>query len=199
MKRQHSFTALPEGYVQTDHVNLQQDKRTALIINISATVLMIALFALAHFAFVTVSTFFDIDTYGFGIYFLRFAVLMLGYIAYIILHELTHAAVMKLFGASKIRFGFTGLYAYAGSEVDYLDKTAYLPVALAPLIVWGVIFTVILILVPADWFWVVYFWQVGNIAGAMGDMYVFARFVKKPDDVLFRDTGVEMFVYSKNK
>ena len=195
--RPHSLTSLPAGYRLYDHVNLQQDKKTSLAVNIAAAVLMIALFVLGHFAFVPLSAMFDVDALGMGTYLLHFAVLLLGYFAYIILHELTHAAVMKLFGGTRLRFGFTGLYAYAGSEVDYFDKLSYLCVALAPLTVWGVIFTVLLIFTPAEWFWVVYFWQVGNIAGAAGDVYVTCRFIRAPKDILVMDTGVEMSVYSK--
>ena len=193
--QKHSVTVLPTGYAEYFHVNLQKDKKTALAVNLTGTVLLVALLMLGHFAFVPFWHFTD-DSDGFGMMLLRLAVMIAGYAAYIVLHELTHAAVMKLFGASKLRFGFTGLYAYAGSEVDYFTKGAYIAVALAPLIVWGIIFTVMLILVPVRWFWIVYFWQVGNITGAMGDLYVTVKFFKMPKDILVRDTGIEMTVYS---
>ena len=60
---------------------------------------------------------------------------IVGYIAYIILHGLTHGAAMQLLGGIKVQFGFTGLYAYAGSESDYFGKIAYRIIALAPLTV----------------------------------------------------------------
>ncbi len=192
----HSTTTLPEGYQQTVHINLQEDKKTALRLNIGASALMIALFVLAHFAFVPITALFSSDS-SLGFTILQFAVLAVGYIAYIVLHELTHAAVMKLSGANKMRFGFTGLYAYAGSEHDYFNKAAYIAIALAPLIVWGIVFTVLLIFVPTEWFWVVYFMQVGNIAGAAGDVYVTAKILRMPSDVLVMDTGVEMFFFSR--
>jgi len=194
----HTKSSLPEGYREYFHLDLQKDKKTALKINVAAAVLMVGLFILAHFAFVPFSAFIAEGEGGFNYVMLRFAVLLVGYILYIVLHELTHAAMMKLFGAVKIRFGFTGLYAFAGSEADYFDRTAYIPISLAPLILWGIVFTVMLIMVSAEWFWVVYFMQVGNIAGAVGDIYVTYKTLRMPKDVLIRDTGTEMTFYSKD-
>ncbi|MBR1533092.1 MAG: DUF3267 domain-containing protein, partial [Ruminococcus sp.] len=192
-----STTVLPQGYVQFDHIDLQKDKKTALALNIAATVFFIGALVLGHFAFVPVTENFDIDSFGYGMYFLRLGALLVGYFAYIVLHELTHAAAMKLYKATKLRFGFTGLYAYAGSEVDYFGKVPYRVIALAPLVVWTLLLTVPLILLPKDWFWVFYFIQCGNIAGCIGDIYVTVRLLPMPKDILVRDTGVEMFVFSR--
>lgn len=192
-----STTALPQGYIQYDHINLQQDKKTAFIVNVAAAVLLLALLALGHFAFVPVSACFDIDSSGMGLYLGRMGVLLLGYVAYIILHELTHAAAMKLYHAQQVRFGFTGLYAYAGSEADYFGKRAYRVIALAPLVVWTVLLTVPLFFLQGGWFWVVYFIQCGNLSGCAGDVYVTLRLWNAPADILVRDTGTEMFVYSR--
>lgn len=199
MSKQTSVISLPDGYREYDHINLQKDKRTALAVNITASVGMIAMLVLGHFAFVPVDIFFDIDSVGMGMYFLRLIILLGGYFAYIVLHELTHATVMKYYGAQHLRFGFTGMYAYAGSEQDYFGKLPYRLIALAPLVVWGVIFTVMLLFIPHEWFWVVYFLQVGNLAGAAGDIYVTVRLWRYPRDILVRDTGIEMFVYSRHE
>lgn len=130
----HSTTTLPEGFREIAHINLQKDKKTALKINVTAVALFAALFMLGHFAIQPIGTMFD-DSVGFSTGILRWLVLILGYFAYIVLHELTHAAVMKLAGGTKFGFGFTGIYAYAGSDKDYFGRTAYIAVALAPLII----------------------------------------------------------------
>lgn len=191
----HSTTALPEGYREYDHVNLQEDQKTALRVNLAAVIVLIVFIIVGHAAFVPMTEMFD-SSGSFGSSMLRFAILLVAYLAYIVLHELTHAAVMKLCGAAKLRFGFTGLYAYAGSEADYFSKSAYLLIALTPLVLWGIVFMVPLFLVPSGWFWTFYFLQLGNVAGAVGDIYVALRFCRMPKDILVRDTGVEMFVYS---
>ena len=129
-------------------------------------------------------------------YFGRLLTLLAAYIAYIVLHELTHAAAMRFFGGGKVRFGFTGMYAYAGSETDYFDRFAYRIIALAPLVVWGVVFALLMVLVPRAWFWVAAFLQLGNISGAAGDIYVACRLQTVPRDTLTRDTGLAMWMYS---
>ena len=108
----------------------------------------------------------------------------------------SHAAVMRAFGAKKLRFGFTGLYAYAGSEEDYFAKRPYRQIALAPLVVWTLVFAVLAFLVPRVWFWVVWFWQIMNVSGAAGDVYVTLKLLRRPRDILVKDSGVAMTVYS---
>ena len=45
--------------------------------------------------------------------------------------------------------------------------------------------------------WVIYFIQISNVSGAVGDLFVSFRFSKMPHDIRIKDTGVSMTVYSK--
>ena len=72
-------------------------------------------------------TLFSMDD-GFGFYFLRLGMLTAGYAAYVVLHELVHGVCMKYFSGAPVRYGFTGLYAYAGSEA-YFTKKRYFIIA----------------------------------------------------------------------
>ena len=148
---------LPDGYAGLCSIDLQKDKRLALLINGLA-----------------------------------------GYAAYVVLHELVHGVCMKYFSGAPVRYGFTGLYAYARSEA-YFTKKRYFIIALAPVAVWGVVLLALCMLVPAPWFWTVYLIQIGNIAGAAGDFYVVWRFAAMPPDILVRDAGVDMTVYSRGR
>ena len=132
---------------------------------------------------------------GFGPYLVRFGVLAVGFIAYIVLHEAVHGVAMRMCGTKKISFGLKGPYAFAGSN-DYYYKKPYIFIALAPVVFWGAVLLVINCFVSAEWFWVVYLIQIGNISGAAGDFYVSARFSKLPADILVRDSGVAMEVFS---
>lgn len=76
------------------------------------------------------------------------------------------------------------------------DKQGYLFIALAPVVLWGMVLLVITFIVPTSWFWVVYFVQVMNISGAVGDFYVTVKFLKFPKDILVKDSGIGMTVYS---
>jgi hypothetical protein len=194
-KKAHSFTELPEGYREIYTVDLQKNKKMMLVLNGVGLLLMLAMVIPACFL-VPISTLFSMEQ-GFLAYILRFVGLIVGSILYIVLHELTHAAVMRIYGAHKVRFGYTGVYAFAGSEEDYFDRFAYVQIALAPLIVWGLVLAVLNLIVPLEWFWVIYFIQISNVSGAVGDLFVSFRFSKMPRDILVRDTGVSMTVYSK--
>lgn len=190
-----AYHVLPDGYEEKLQMNLQKDKKTAMKINIWAFVLTFLLILAGNFI-VPIYVFVEADTtLEFA---LRIGVLLLAYLAYIILHELTHAIVMRAVGGGKVKFGFTGLYAYAGSTEDYFDKSSYRCIALAPLVFWGIIFGILTVVVPPGWFWTAWFLQVGNIGGAAGDLYVTARLWKEPESILVRDTGLDMTVFDKN-
>ncbi len=188
-----AYRQLPEGYREAYQIDLQKDKKTSLKVNIGAVVVMAAVLAVG-FAAVPFTVIFESEPKG---YFIRFGLTVVFYIAYIILHELTHAAAMKAVGGGKVVFGFTGLYAFAGSREDYFDKTAYRLIALAPVVIWGIVFGVLALLVPKDWFHVVWLLQAGNISGAAGDIYVTAKLWKAPEGILVRDTGVGMTVFDR--
>ena len=128
----HVIRTLPSGSVLWDEINLQKDRKTALVVNGAALVVMIAMGFGMNFI-VPISTLFNLEN-GVPPVLVRMLVFMAAYIAYIVLHELTHAVVMRFYGAGKLCFGFTGLYAYAGSKEDYFDKACYRVIALAPLV-----------------------------------------------------------------
>ena len=188
---------LPDDYREIYSVDLQKDKKTALLITVLSLVLGIAALVLSHLLF-PFSIFAILDmSQGIGPYLIRTAVLLAGMIAYIVLHELTHAAVMKYYGATKLRFGFSLMYAYAGSERDYFGKKPYIHIALAPVIVWGAIFLVLSLTVRGPYLGVVNLLQMVNLSGAAGDLYVSWQFARFPDDLLVKDTGVDMKAYSR--
>lgn len=187
---------LPEEYEKIYSVNLQKDKKAALVINIISIVIFVAMMVLMHFA-VPIVYLFDLKG-GMWAYLLRFAVLLVSMVAYIIAHEWIHGVAMKHCGTRKVKYSFTGMYAAAGSD-DYYTKKAYIFIALAPIVVWGVVLGIINLLVPKSWFWIIYMLQIYNIAGAAGDLYVTVKFSKMPKDILIQDSGVGMTVYSAHK
>ncbi len=188
--------SLPENYGLIKTVDLQKNKKLALLVN-GIAVLIVAAMVIPMLFYIPISTLFSMDQ-GFGMYCIRFAALILGAVVYLVLHELVHGITMKICGTKKVKYGFTGLYAFAGSE-DYYDKKSYIAIALAPIIVWGIVLTIINCFVPYAWFWVVYFIQIMNISGAAGDLYVTYKFSRLPADILVRDNGVSMKIYSKEK
>lgn len=188
-----SCTALPDGYTEYYSVDLQKDKKLSLLVN-GIAILVAVLMVVPMLSVVPIAPLFDMQD-GPVPYVLRFGSLVVLMVVYMVLHELVHGAAMRLCGTRKIKYGFTGMYAFAGSD-DYYGKGAYIFIALSPVILWGVVLAVINAFVPPSWFWVVYFLQIINVSGAAGDLFVTVRFSRLPRDILIRDYGVGMTVYS---
>lgn len=184
---------LPEGYREIYSVNLQKNKKAAIWLNVLALIIA-AVMIVPMNAFVPISSLFNMEK-GLINYLIRLFVFIVSMIGYLFLHELIHGITMKTFGTKKVKYGFTGLYAFAGSE-DYYDKKSYITIALAPVVVFLFVFALVNVLVPREWFWVVYFLQILNVSGAVGDLFVTVKFAKMPKDILVQDSGVGMTVYS---
>lgn len=185
---------LPNAYKEIFSIDLQKDKKQAFLVNFLAIIIAVVLVIPAHFA-VPIQTLFYMEN-GFGAYVFKFIVLMAAIVAYMVLHELIHGAAMRICGTKKVKYGFTGMYAFAGSD-DFYDKRAYSFIAVAPIVLWGIVLAIMLIFVSAEWFWVLYLVQVTNLSGAAGDLYVTVKFARLSKDVLIKDHGVGMTVYAK--
>jgi hypothetical protein len=183
-----AYTELPEGYKEIYKVDLQQNKKLAFWLNFFAALVGVAMFAVA---WIWVGNPFKMPTW-------MWLVMAAADVAYIVLHELVHGITMKICGTKTVKYGFTGLYAFAGSK-DYYDKKAYIAIALAPVVVWGVVLAIAQIFTPVEFFWIPWFIQITNISGAAGDAFVTAKFGKMPKDILVTDSGVGMTVYSKEE
>lgn len=183
---------LPEDYGEIYSLNLQKDKRTAIIVNLLALAIA-AVMAVSMNFFVPVTSVFDMSG-GIVRYFLRLAALIVLMVLYTVLHELVHGIAMKLCGTKRVKYGFTGLYAFAGSE-DYYDKKSYIFIALAPIVLWGTVLAAVNFFVPTEWFWIVYMIQLINISGAAGDMFAAVKFSRMPKNILIQDSGVSMRVF----
>lgn len=180
---------LPAGYREIFKINLQKDKKTAVLINAMALVIMI-LMLIPAFLTADVSNVFSIFTMP------HCTVLIGGMILYLILHELVHGIFMKKFSGVKPKYGFTGLYAYAGSSA-YFNRKCYIIIALAPVVIWGIVLAVLQICLWGIWAWIIYFIQIANISGAAGDIYVTCKMSRMPENILVNDTGIEMTIYSE--
>ena len=187
---------LPAGYEKIRDIDLKKNRREAIIVNATSAIIAVAMVLVGH-AFVPVQTLFEMSG-GTGVYIAYFVVVVAGVAAYVALHEAVHGVAMYHYCRVKPSFGFTGVYAYAGSAAFY-NRRSYIVIALAPVVVWGVVLAVLMALVPKEWFWAAYFIQINNLAGAAGDLYVTSLMMRMPDDILVRDAGVSMEVFGKKK
>ena len=185
---------LPDSYKEIYTIDLQKDKKMSLLVNLLAIAISVLLVVPMLFV-VPITALLNMEG-GMQAYWIRCGAMLVLMVLYMLLHEFVHGIAMKLCGTRKVKYGFTGLYAFAGSN-DYYDKKSYIFIALAPVVLWGVVLAAINPFVPTGWFWVVYLIQVVNLSGAAGDLFVTVRFFRMPKDILVRDSGVAMKVYSK--
>lgn len=196
IKNKKYCSELPNGYSEIYSIDLQKDKKTALFVNIFALILMV-IFAIIGTLIVPISYILDNEE-SLVVLLLKMMIALVGTIMYAILHELVHGITMKYYGVKKVKYGFTGLYAFAGCD-EFFTKKPYIVIALAPIVVWGVILTVVCCFVPKSWFWVAYLIQIINLSGASGDLYVTWKLRHFSKDILVKDVGTNMKVYSETK
>ncbi len=194
-----SLNELPENYKEYYSVDLQNDRKMMLRINLVAVLIGITMVLAVGF-FIPPSTLTNeavASSERLINISIKFMVLAILAVVYLVLHELVHGIAMKICGTKKVKYGFTGMYAFAGSD-DYYDKKSYIFIALAPVVLWGVVLAIVNFFVPRDWFWVIYIIQITNVSGAAGDFFVTFKFSRFPKDILVRDSGTSMKVYALN-
>lgn len=185
---------LPCEYSSFCRIDLQNDKRLALLLNIGALVIGVVMLLPLYFIKPIPAFYGEIEDLKWWLL-LRLVVLLFSMIGYIFLHEWVHGLCFRYFSGKKARYGFTRLCAFAASEA-YFAKKPYIIITLAPVVVWGAVLLLLQFLVPDSWFWLVYLIQVINISGASGDLYVTYRLARMPKDLLVQDSGAAMEIYT---
>lgn len=185
-------TRVPDGFVAVREIDLEKNKKVFVLLNVASLVL--ALVVLVPALMIRGFEFsFSADEAG-GVA-LQFFSVAVGLVAYMVLHELVHGVCIRLIASVKPKYGFKGWAAYAGAPDTYFTKGEYIIVALAPVVVWGVVLLVLNLLLP-QWFWPIYLIQTINISGAVGDFYVTALSLRLPKELLVNDDGVTMRFYA---
>ena len=140
----NNCATLPEHYRQVGVIQLKENKRLYILVNVFSILIGVAFFFVGN-AFVPFRVFFrsEPDTYW-----LRYILMLVGMLLYIILHEAVHGIFMRIWGCGiKPTFGFGGLYAWAGSKA-YFNRRCYLIIGLAPVVLWGIVLLIAGCLVP---------------------------------------------------
>ena len=131
MEVSRELYVLPSGYRRIGGVDLLQDRRSMLIVNLGAIVIALLLLLLGL----------RLHPFRFSIrsmpsFLLWFFLLLGGLVLYIILHELIHGIFMRHYSGLRPRYGFNGLYAYAGSDA-FLTERAILSSPSPPSCCWA--------------------------------------------------------------
>lgn len=186
---------LPEEYERIKKISFTEDKKFSAYVNLAAV-------AVAAFLVVIMRIFVPFDIFApssskdvTGL-FIKGAVLCVMIFAYIILHEAVHGVFIRIISGKWGKFGFRSGFAYASSEA-FFGRFEYITVALAPIVIWGIVLGIVNVLVPTGWFWVIYVVQIINLSGAVGDVYMTYAVMKLPKESLFKDDGLDITVYAK--
>lgn len=190
------YKTFPDGYTYLDKIDLQNNKKQFWLINLLSNGILILFIVIGFFIVNPVEAITGNELAFFELFFPLF-MLIVGLVAYIILHELTHGVFLFAFTKVKPKFGFVGWAAHCGNSA-YCDKPRYIIVALAPVILWGIVFASLNVVCSAGiWFWVIWLLQGCNIGGAAGDLFVFYKMLRYPKDILVQDTGLAMSVFRR--
>jgi hypothetical protein len=183
----NSTKTLPEGYVQSDEINLKKNKRLAIVLNIVAfPVAVLSFFLLSGFAVWVrpglTSTSITMTVGGLAV--LLGLVLML-----LTIHELIHGVFFWVFTRSRPVFALRLFYAYAGAPDWYIPTRQYAFAAVGPLAVIGAVGLLLVLLVPESWVMFIVILVALNTGGSMGDLLILTRISKASPTCLANDAG----------
>lgn len=174
---------LPKGYVKIESIHLEKDKKHKRRINLIAMIIAVAVLMLGQLAH-------PFDEAASALLSKAWVLLaLLGVLfVYMVLHECTHALLMRLISHVRPKIAVKSLYCYAGSSA-YFDRGSYLPVCLLPSVIWGVVLLALYFVLPDHWFWLIHILQIANLAGSAGDYYSAACILRMKKNVLVQDLG----------
>lgn len=189
VRRPAAYPGLPAGYDLYETLDMAADRAVFKRIAWCSLVVTAAMIVCGLLA-VSLSALFAM---GWLRVLLAVGLTVVGMVVYVFAHEWVHGVFIRIFTGEPAQFGFlagSGM-AYAKSSW-FFSRPAYITVALAPVIVWGVVLALLMGDVPAGYFWCLYAIQIFNISGAVGDLYVTWLVMRMPRDILIFDEGVSM-------
>lgn len=188
-KKTLAYPALPAGYDLYGTLDMAKDRGEFLRINIAGMIILAAMFFVGRMR-VTMKAAFTAEEFSF----LGFlAAVVVGSVVYILAHEWVHGVFIRIFTGEKAEFGFIAKagMAYAKSSW-FFTKLPYIIIALAPVVIWGVLFEYFIAELPDAYFWHIYILQIFNVSGAVGDLYVTWKVLRMPKGLLILDQGTAM-------
>lgn len=188
-KKKFTSETLPENYREWLKINLFEEME--IVKNLSRLEIILAgLLFLLGINLVSISEF----TRGTGTA-KKVLLLILCFAGFLVVRELIHACILKLFGAEKIDVEIKPVYSTVSAKTFFF-KMPYLLICLLPLLITGAILVAICTYVPKEYFWCVYPAVIANFSGSSADYYVIKQTAQAPDDVLVLDEGTAITLYS---
>lgn len=177
---------LPTGYGVRTTVDLKSNRKVAISIQIGFIVIAAVMVGLALILRFPLSS-------GFSTW-VTIVVTILACLFYMVVHELAHAGFLWLFTRIRPVVMLRIPYLSIGGR-GYLNKRSFFVVALAPVVIWGLILVMLLVALPLQFFFSVYIVTVLNFAGSSGDYFQAFAIAKLPPSALIQDDGKVTTVY----
>ncbi|MHA2787570.1 DUF3267 domain-containing protein [Corynebacterium sp. S7] len=175
---------LPANYVLDSSINIQKDDKT----KIQGGFIAIALVAFA------IALLFDLPINSGWNTALVVVVTIIAVLIYLALHEATHGIVAKWLTKTPSSYSFSFPFLRT-SNAGFLSRKDLAVVALAPVVLWGIVLLMALLFVPEDFRMTFYILLALNFAGSSGDYIEASTALKQPKSALMRDNGNELEVY----
>ena len=126
---------------------------------------------------------------------------LIGFIIYIVLHELTHGLFYKIFTKQKLTFGVSLTYAYCGVPNIYVRKKEAIIACLSPLVIFSIIFLTLIFILPPNYInlsiIILFSFHFG---GCSGDIFLsLILLIKYDKDTYIKDTGPTQYIYKKGE
>ncbi len=185
---------LPEVYQEINRVDLKQNIRLAVILNLAA----IPVFFAAGWFFLQIIAIVRPDgnllwgaLAGTG----NLVLLLLGVFAMIIIHELVHGLIFWLITRDRPVFAFRFLYAYAAAPSWFIPRNQYIVIGLAPLVLISLAGMLLFLWLPIYGVAVTLVLISFNAAGAVGDLAISGWLLTKNADLYICDQGDAALVF----
>lgn len=179
-------TCLPENYRLHSTLDLKEDKRAATAIKVAFILTVAAMIVLA---LVLDLPFGSTLSTGASV-----AITVTACLIYMLVHELTHAAMLWWLTQERPTIRVRLPYLITGSPA-ILTRSRAVVVALAPTVLYTLVLLDLLRTLPSQFFLTVYVVLVLNVAGSAGDVQQTHAFLRLPRTALIRDTGKETSVF----
>ena len=183
--------ALPKKYYLAEKIALTKNKKLAVGMSL-ASLLILVLFIIGFIRMYAPKAG---QSSTFTIELLPLVLSILGIVVIVTVHELVHGIFIKYYAKAKVKYGFHGTAASAGSPDYYFSKKEYTIIALAPFVIINCILAVVMPFLQGAAFIVAYCVLAFHVTGCVGDIYVMIRLFKYRWDTFIRDSGPEMEFY----
>ncbi len=188
-----STKELPPTYVQSTTLDLSQDKKAFVLLNVLGVVVMLLTgwFLIWLTPMLRPEPSLELTIQGW----LIIPIFLVALAGITTLHEAIHGVFFWLFTRERPTFGFKGVYAYAASPAWYMPRNAYLIVGLAPVVFITTLGVALLPVLPYVAVVPTMVLLAAHAGGAAGDLYVTFWCLMKPNTILMRDVGDAITMY----